>query len=233
MKWNKQIDKSQTSRNATYSSQVHTDLLLRFLLILCMCICYATRSSYARADRLAAMLLAQNLHVRADLPLGRQVFRYIVKKKRIEGRGLLDSRWIARQMDGWMYRQIDGWMDKQIDRQIDRSQASCYPTCSSQLRTDLLLRLRFLLFLSMCICYTTRSSYARADRLAAMLLAHLLHGGSGLLLRHLLFLCLCMFTLICCYATCSSYAWQADVPSTLLALLMHEHTDLLLRHLSF
>ena len=66
-----------------------------------------------------------------------------------------------------------------------------------------------------------------------MLLAHLLHGGSGLLLRHLLFLCLCMFTLICCYATCSSYAWQADVPSTLLALLMHEHTDLLLRHLSF
>ena len=33
--------------------------------------CYATRSSYAPTDRLAAMLLAQNLHVRADLPLGR------------------------------------------------------------------------------------------------------------------------------------------------------------------
>ena len=64
-----------------------------------------------------------------------------------------------------------------------------------------------------------------------MLLAHLLHGGSGLLLRHLLFFC--MFTLMCRYATCSSYAWQADVPSTLLALLMHEHTALLLRHLSF
>ena len=222
-----QVDKSQTSRNATYSSQVHTDLLLRFLLILCMCICYATRSSYPRAERLAAMLLAQNLHVRADLPLGRQVFRYIVKKKRIEGRGLLDSRWIARQIDRWM----DGCIDRWMDRQIDRSQTSCYSTCSSQLRTDLLLRLGFLLVLCMCICYTTRSSYARADRLAAMLLAHLLHGGSGLLLRHLLFLC--MFTLSCCYATCSSYAWQADVPSTLLALLMHEHTDLLLRHLSF
>ena len=118
-KWNKQFDKSQTSRNATYSSQVHTDLLLRFLLIVCMCICYATRSSYARADRLAAMLLAQNLHVRADLPLGRQVVRYIVKKKRIEGRQQMDSQ-IDRWMKGWMDGCIERWMDGWVDRQIDR-----------------------------------------------------------------------------------------------------------------
>ena len=191
-----------------------------------MCVCYATRSSYARADRLAAMLLAQNLHVRADLPLGRSVFRYVVKKKRIEGRGLLDSRWIARQIDKWMDGWMDGWIYRQIDRQIDRwvdrqieSQTSCYSTCSSQLRTDLLLRLRFLLFLCMCICYTTRSSYARARQtccnvtgsplargqwLAAAPLAFLMHVHTDLLLRYLLVLRMAGRRAF--YATCSSYA---------------------------
>ena len=199
------MDKSQTSRNATYSSQVHTDLLLRFLLILCMCVCYATRSSYARADRLAAMLLAQNLHVRADLPLGRSVFRYVVKKKRIEGRGLLDSRWIARQidkwmdgwMDGWIYRQIDRWVDRQIDRQI----------------ADFLLL--YLLF------STAHRLAATATLLAFLMRVHLLHYS--------LFLCTCRQT--CCNVTGSPLArgqWLAAAP---LAFLMHVHTDLLLRYL--
>ena len=60
----------------------------------------ATRSSYARADRLAAMLLAQNLHVRARLgQLDSQVARYsryVVKKKR-------DSQdRETRQIDRWI-----------------------------------------------------------------------------------------------------------------------------------
>ena len=192
MKWNKQIDKSQTSRNATYSSQVHTDLLLRFLLILCMCICYATRSSYARADRLAAMLLAQNLHVRADLPLGRQVFRYIVKKKRIEGRGLLDSRWIARQMDGWMYRQIGGWMDKQIDRQIDR-----------RLPATLLA----LLNCAQTCCYGCASCFSYPCAFAT-LLALLMHVQTDLLQCY--WLTSCTGAVACCCATCFSYAYACS-----------------------
>ena len=214
MKWNKQIDKSQTSRNATYSSQVHTDLLLRFLLILCMCICYATRSSYARADRLAAMLLAQNLHVRADLPLGRQVFRYIVKKKRIEGRGLLDSRWIARQMDGWMYRQIDGWIDRQIADFL--LLYLLFSTAHRLAATAALLAflihvhlLHYSLFLCTCrqtCCNVTGSPLARGQWLAAAPLAFLMlmHVHTDLLLRYLLVLRMAGRRAF--YATCSSYA---------------------------
>ena len=84
----------------------------------------------------------------------------------------------------------------------------------------------------MCVCYDTRSSYARANRVAALLLAQLLVRARWLAAAPFAFY-FCMCALICCYASCSSFAWQGDLPSTLLALLVHGHTDLLLRHLSF
>ena len=163
-----------------------------------MCVCYATRSSYARADRLAAMLLAQNLHVRADLPLGRSVFRYVVKKKRIEGRGLLDSRWIARQIDKWMDGWMDGWIYRQIDRQIDRQMGGQIDRIADFL-------LLYLLF------STAHRLAATATLLAFLMHVHLLHYS--------LFLCTCKTDLLqcywltsctgavaCCCATCFSYA---------------------------